>query len=217
MTDVDASLGAQNRGTPNRGAHDRRQRRLLIVLALMFFAPLGLAFYLYYGHGTWHPGGHVNAGELIQPARPLPSMALPLWGSGSTDPDFLKHKWTFLYVLTGPCAGHCRSRLYDTRQVRLALDRDMDRVQRVFIADPGCCDAQFVHEQHPDLITIRAGAAAAPLLALLPGQDGSSDAQAPRVYLIDPLGNLMMSYPGEAKAKGMLEDMKRLLRLSSIG
>jgi hypothetical protein len=212
MSEVDVSRDAQN-----RDAHDRRQRRLLIVLALIFFAPLGLAFYLYYGHGTWHPGGHVNAGELIQPARPLPSLALPLWGSGTTDPNFLKHKWTFLYVSAGPCAEACRSRLYDTRQVRLALDRDMDRVQRVFIADPACCDAQFVHGQHPDLITIRAGAAAAPLLTLLPGQGGSSDTHAPRVYLIDPLGNLMMSYPADAKAKGMLEDMKRLLRLSSIG
>jgi hypothetical protein len=219
---VDQGRDGQNRdtqdpGTQNRGAQDRRQRRLLIVLALIFFAPLGLAFYLYYGPGTWHPGGHVNAGELVQPARPLPLAALPLWGSGTTDPNFLKHKWTFLYVLTGPCAEHCRSRLYDTRQVRLALDRDMDRVQRVLIADPGCCDARFVREQHPDLITIRASATAAPLLALLPGQDTPSDAHAPRVYVIDPLGNLMMSYPADAKAKGMLEDMKRLLRLSSIG
>ncbi|MGB6307090.1 MAG: hypothetical protein WBF89_04790 [Steroidobacteraceae bacterium] len=211
----------------DRGAHDRRQRRLLIALALMFFAPLGLAFYLYYGHGTWHPGGHVNAGELIQPPRPLPSVALPLWGSGTTQPNFLQRKWTFLYVLDGPCTDACRSRLYDTRQVRLALDRDMGRVQRVFIADPGCCDAWFMHEQHPDLITIRAGAAAAPLLALLPELDPvaaagsgtvqSSGTQAPRLYLIDPLGNLMMSYAADTKARGILEDMKRLLRLSSIG
>jgi hypothetical protein len=197
----------------DRSAHDRRQRRLLIVLALMFFAPLGLAFYLYYGHGTWHPGGHVNAGDLIQPARPLPSGALPLWGSGTTQPNFLQRKWTFLYVISGPCTETCRSRLYDTRQVRLALDRDVDRVQRVLIADPDCCDAGFLREQHPDLITIRASAAAAPLLALLPGQGE----QAPRVYLIDPLGNLMMSYAAGAKARGMLDDMKRLLRLSSIG
>ena len=44
---------------------ERRQRRVLIGLALIFFAPLGLAFYLYYGHGTWHPGGRVNAGVLV--------------------------------------------------------------------------------------------------------------------------------------------------------
>jgi hypothetical protein len=208
-----------------RSAHDRRQRRLLIGLALLFFAPLGLAFYLYYGHGTWHPGGRVNAGVLIQPARPLPELALPLMASGSTRPGFLEGKWTFLYVITGPCAQACRTRLYDTRQVRLALDRDMDRVQRVMIADSGCCDPRFLHEQHPDLTVIRADAADAPLLALLPGLDDSrapggsvtATGAAPPVFLIDPLGNLMMSYAADAKAKGMLEDMKRLLRLSSIG
>jgi len=206
-------------GTPRmneRSAHDRRQRRLLIGLALMFFAPLAVAFYLYYGHGTWHPGGRVNAGELIDPPRPLPPLALPLLRSGSTDPNFLKGKWTFLYVGSGPCAEACQTHLYDTRQVRLALDRDMKRVQRVFIAGGDCCDERFLHEQHPDLTTIRLDSAGAPLLALLPG-GAAAALGAQRVYVIDPLGNLMMSYAADAKPKGMLEDMKRLLRLSSIG
>ena len=199
----------------NPGSQDRRHRRVLIGMALLFFAPLGLAFYLYYGP-AWHPGGRVNAGVLIEPARPLPALALPLQGSGNTDPDFLRGKWTLLFVESGPCAEACRARLYDTRQVRLALDRDMKRVQRAFIADGGCCDAEFLHEQHPDLIVIRASAAAAPLLALLPGESAGT-APAPRVYLVDPLGNLMMFYAGGVKPKGMLEDLKRLLRLSSIG
>jgi len=192
-----------------------RQRRMLIGLAMLFFAPLGLAFFLYYGHAGWLPGGRVNAGDLIDPARPLPSLTLPLFSPGNTDPNFLKGKWTFLYALDGACGQACRTRLYDTRQVRLALDRDMNRVQRVFIAAPECCDAQFLHGQHPDLIAIRAGTEAAPLLASLPGEGGAAGSA--RVYLIDPLGNLMMSYPAGIKAKGMLDDMKRLLRLSSIG
>jgi hypothetical protein len=205
------------------GVNHRRQRRMLIGLALIFFAPLGLAFFLYYGHAHWLPGGRVNAGDLVDPARPLPSLALPLWGSGDTDPNFLKGKWTFLYVVHGACGQQCRTRLYDTRQVRLTLDRDLNRVQRVIIADADCCDAQLLREQNPDLIAIRAGAEAAPLLALLPGADNSTAgdglrlAEPPRVYLIDPLGNLMMSYAAGVKSKGMLEDMKRLLRLSSIG
>ena len=70
------------------GARDRRQRRLLIGLALLFFAPLALAFYLYYGHGTWHPGGRVNSGDLVQPARPLPALALPLWERGQHRCEF---------------------------------------------------------------------------------------------------------------------------------
>ena len=55
---------------------------MLIGVALMFFAPLALSFYLYYGK-AWHPGGRVNAGELIEPARPLPALALPLAASAN--------------------------------------------------------------------------------------------------------------------------------------
>ena len=210
-------------GSGVRSANDRRQGRLLVGLALIFFGPLGVSFYLYYGHGSWHPGGRVNAGDLIVPPRPLPSLALPLQSSGETDSQFLRRKWTLLYVQQGPCAERCRTSLYETRQVRLALDRDMDRVQRVFIADGDCCDFQFLREQHPDLIAVRMNPAAAPLLALLPdrgpGNAGTvgGDAAAQPIYLIDPLGNLMMSYAPDAKPKGMLEDMKRLLRLSHIG
>jgi cytochrome oxidase Cu insertion factor (SCO1/SenC/PrrC family) len=197
-----------------RSAHDRRQRRILIGVALMFFAPLGLSFYLYYGK-DWHPGGRVNAGELIAPPRPLPSVALPLAGAGETNPQFLRGKWTFLYLQHGRCDDECRRHLYDTRQVRLALDREMNRVQRVFIGDSDCCDLQELKTAHPDLIAIRASPADEPLLALLPTVAGAVNSH--RVYLIDPLGNLMMFYAPAAKSKGMLDDMKRLLRLSSIG
>ena len=184
------------------------QRRLLIGLAVLFFAPLGLSFYLYYGHSSLQPGKHVNHGDLIEPPRPLPALALPLLESGMTDPQLLRQKWTLLYAGAGACGEACRIRLYDTRQVRTALDRDMTRVQRVFIAPEGCCDPQFLHDQHPDLITVRA-TGAAPLLALLPAAD--------RVYVVDPLGNLILSYAADAPPKGLLTDLKRLLKLSHIG
>jgi hypothetical protein len=214
-------------------AHDRRQRRILIGLALMFFAPLALSFYLYYGK-SWRPGGRVNAGELIAPPRPLPSLALPLAGTtatsgaagtlastgtststSETNPQFLKGKWTLLYVQHGRCDDECRRHLYDTRQVRLALDREMNRVQRVFIGDGDCCDFEELKAAHPDLIVIRAGPQDEPLLTLLPNREGAVNAH--RVYLIDPLGNAMMFYAPGVKSKGMLDDLKRLLRLSSIG
>jgi cytochrome oxidase Cu insertion factor (SCO1/SenC/PrrC family) len=206
-----------------RSAHDRRQRRILIVVGLIFFAPLGFSFYLYYGHGTWRPGGRVNSGELVHPARPLPGLALPLAtdasrpaGAGThTQPDFLHGKWTLLYLQRGNCDEQCRRHLYDTRQIRLALDREMNRVQRVFIGDADCCDMAALRKAHPDLIAIVAGPEDDALLALLPQPAAGGESH--RIYLIDPLGNLMMFYEPEGKPKGILEDMKRLLRLSSIG
>ena len=61
------------------------------------------------------------------------------------------------------------------RQVRLALDREMQRVQRVLLADDGCCDLAALHDAHPDLIVARRGAAAS-LTALLPEADSERGA-----------------------------------------
>jgi hypothetical protein len=101
--------------------------------------------------------------------------------------------------------------------VRIALDRDMDRVQRVFVAQGECCDLEFLRLQHPDLITVRETPEAAPLLAQLRLSPADNPATEDRLYLIDPLGNLMMFYAPDTKPKGMLEDLKRLLGLSHVG
>jgi cytochrome oxidase Cu insertion factor (SCO1/SenC/PrrC family) len=197
----------------------RRQRRVLIGIALLFFAPLGLAFLLYYGIG-WRPGGHLNHGELIQPPLPLPGLSLPkvertAAGEGVTQADFLKGKWTLLYFGPGNCPSACQADLYDTRQVRAALGKDAERVQRVFLAEGASGDVRLFDE-HPDLTTVRATEAAAPLVELLRRSQAGRAADG-RVYLIDPLGNLMMSYAADAAPKGMLEDLKRLLGLSHVG
>jgi hypothetical protein len=205
---------------PRPADQDRRNRRFLVALALIFFLPLAVSFYMYYGPVGWRPASHVNRGDLIDPARPLPEVSLPVAAHDAdhpSKPDFLKGKWTLLYVGAGNCSAACRTDLYNTRQIRIALNRDMDRVQRVFIAEGDCCDWPYLDAEQPDLLTVRATSAAAPLLALLPTIDGAAALQAERVYLIDPLGNLMMSYAPTARPKGMLEDLKRLLGLSHVG
>lgn len=183
---------------------------MLLFLAALFLAPLAISFVMYYGHAGLQPVKRVNRGELLDPVRPLPPMSLTLAGAGRTPPDFLRHRWTVLFVGEGDCDARCRSALYDTRQVRLALDRDMERLQRVFVATGNCCALELLKRDHPDLLVIRADAAAAPLLAQLQAAPGS-------VYVIDPLSNLIMSYAPVAPAKDLLEDLKRLLKLSQIG
>jgi hypothetical protein len=103
------------------------------------------------------------------------------------------------------------------RQVRLALDRDQTRVQRVFLAAEPCCDAEFLRREHAGLIVLRATGAAQDIVAALPRSIGMAPQAAHRIYLIDPLGNLVLSYSPPTFGKGLLEDTKRLLKLSSIG
>jgi len=196
----------------------RRGRRQLLALAALFFVPLAVAFWMYYGPTGWRPAGDASKGDLIDPARPLPEIALPTMDGGTTAPAFLRGKWTMLYVGDGLCDDRCRKALYLTRQSRIALNKDMDRVQRVFLVTDRCCDRAFLAAEHPDLVVARVeDAASAALLGPFPVYGGVPLAAAGRIYLVDPLGNLLMSYAATAPDKALLTDLKKLLRLSHIG
>jgi hypothetical protein len=196
----------------------RRGRRQLLLLAALFFVPLAIAFWMYYGPSGWRPSGDASKGDLIDPARPLAAMALTTADGTQTQPDFLRGKWSLVYVGDGLCDDRCRKALYLTRQSRIALNKDMDRVQRVFLVTGRCCDRGFLAEEHPDLVVARVDDdAAAALLEPFPTYGGVPLADAGRIFIVDPLGNLLMSYAATAPDKALLTDMKKLLRLSHIG
>jgi len=196
----------------------RSGRRRLLALAALFFVPLAVAFWMYYAPGGWRPSGDASRGDLIDPARPLPELAVATMDGPPTGAAFLRGRWTMLYVGDGLCDDRCRKALYLTRQTRIALNKDMDRVQRVFLVTDRCCDRAFLAQEHSDLVVARVDdAASARLLEPFPTYDGVSVAAAGRIYLVDPLGNLLMSYAPAAPEKALLTDVKKLLRLSHIG
>jgi hypothetical protein len=200
-----------NVNTPVR----RRSRTQVWILLAVFFVPLALAFLLYYGTGGWRPPGSTNHGELISPPRPLPSVTLPTPGGAPLAPETWHGKWTLLYAGDGRCDGRCRAALVLMRQTRLALNADMTRVQRIFLATGNCCDRAYLDAEHPDLaVALADNDAGAQLLAAFPDRP-EADAS---IYVIDPLGNLMMRHvPEPPPAKGLLEDLRQLLKLSHIG
>jgi cytochrome oxidase Cu insertion factor (SCO1/SenC/PrrC family) len=204
--------------SPTASRDVRRGRRKLLALAALYFVPLAVAFWMYYGPAEWRPAGDSSKGDLIDPARPLAAIALPTAQGQPTDALFLRGKWTMLYVGDGLCDKRCRSALYLMRQSRIALNKDMDRVQRVFLVTGRCCDRAFLAAEHPDLVVaLVEDAASAALLEPFPPYDGVPVAAAGRIYLVDPLGNLLMSYAPNAPDKALLTDLKKLLRLSHIG
>lgn len=201
--------------TPPNPSRGRRQ--LLLILA-MFFLPLALAFVLYYGFSDWRPSGRTNKGDLIHPARPLPQSALLTPDDQQLDEGLFKGKWALVYIGNGQCDARCREALTLMRQTRLALNDDASRVKRVFLATADCCDLEYLKREHEGLITARAEEEGdRPLLDTFPSYGGVPVATAGRIYIVDPLGNLMMSYAPSAPQKALLEDMKKLLKLSHIG
>jgi cytochrome oxidase Cu insertion factor (SCO1/SenC/PrrC family) len=191
----------------------RHPKRMLVLLALLFFTPLLLSFVLYYGSG-WRPAGRTNHGVLIEPARTLPRVALPqLESEALAAADVLSGKWSLVYLGRGDCDTDCRDTLYYMRQTHLGLGKLMPRLQRVFLVNANCCDREYLAREQPGLITLNAdGAAGAALLAQFPlGRRAST------IFIVDPRGNLMMRYDAHEDPKGLRDDLKKLLDLSHIG
>lgn len=178
---------------------NRRGLGMVIGLAALFFVPLFLAFALYYG-GGWRPAQRTNHGMLL--ARPIPIEA-----------PWRDAKWTLVQVADGACNEACSASLHYTRQTWLSLAKELDRVQRVLIAPADCCAPEWLAQQHPGLIRLDpADPATRRLLDALPA--GVPDRT---IWLVDPLGNLIMSFDTRDNPKGMLDDLKNLLRLSHVG
>ena len=190
----------------------RSGRRQLLLVASLFFVPLAAAAFLYFYSG-WRPAVGVQHGELIDPPRQLPAIALGLPDSGTTAAGVLRGRWFLVHVVTESCNERCFAVLAELRQLRLALDKDAPRVQRVLLHDGRCCDTGLPAAE-PDLLVLGAtGSDGEAFRALFPpAADGSNG-----IYIVDPHGNLMMSYPATGAARGLLKDLERLLRLSSIG
>jgi cytochrome oxidase Cu insertion factor (SCO1/SenC/PrrC family) len=200
-------------GTPVNTANLRKRNlRTIGLLAAVFFLPLIASFYMYYG-GAWRPAASTAHGELYQPARPLPKVDLRGATGEFAPANVLSEKWSLIYVGGGACNQVCRDALYFMRQTRLSLNNEMTRVSRIFLATSQCCDREFLEREHPGLVSLDAsGPEAADLIATFPEQDREHS-----LYIVDPLGNLVMRYDTRDTPKGLLSDLKKLLKLSHIG
>lgn len=192
-----------------------RSRKQVWILVGVFFSPLLLAFLLYYGVGL-RPSGSTNHGDLITPPVTLAEVELPGTADQSLPANTLRGRWTMVFIGDGACDTRCREALTLMRQTRLALGDDMPRVQRLFLISGNCCDRPYLETEQVGLLLGRIdNPAGKTLLETFP--EGADAPQHGRIYLVDPLGNLMMSYAPDAPQKGLLEDLKKLLKLSHIG
>lgn len=184
--------------------------RLLAILAVCA-SPLIGSYLTYY---VIKPGGRTNYGDILDPRKyPMPALGTTaLDGSPATLDDY-KGKWIMLQVDAGACAAPCQTKLRDMRQLRLTQGKERERVERVWmITDMQPLDTTLMREYDGTrLLRVKPDA----LLKWLPLEDGTKLSD--HIYVIDPLGNLMMRFPKDADPNLIKKDLGKLLRASSIG
>jgi cytochrome oxidase Cu insertion factor (SCO1/SenC/PrrC family) len=190
-----------------------RQRIYLIIIITLFVVPLALAWFLV---GRWQPQHTTNHGELLNPAQPVSHFSATRPDGEALTVDFLNAHWTLLYIGDADCDQRCRTGLYDIRQVRLALGKDMMRAQTLWLmpAEPGGDTLQWLSREH---IELTVGVADAQTLDFFARQFADAAAAGGWIYLIDPLGNLFMRYSTDSDPKGILDDLRHLFKISKIG
>ncbi len=192
-------------------ASQRRGRRRFLLIALLFFVPVAGALLVYYFSG-WRPAAGAH-GELVTPPRPLAVSGLMLPDGRPAPEDFFQGKWSLVHDAGAGCGDGTRALLDELARVRLALNKDAERVQRVLLYQGSCGSVQRLSRDADLVVLVAVGPPGKAFLAQFPPALGPGHG----IYIVDPHGNLMMAYPAAGSARGLLKDLERLLRLSNIG
>jgi cytochrome oxidase Cu insertion factor (SCO1/SenC/PrrC family) len=186
-------------------------------LWLIFLTPVVAAWWVFYGGESWRALGTVNQGELVQPARPLQLTGLTDIDGHPLPADVLKDKWYLVYLGDSRCAEPCQRHLYTVRQVRLAQNQNAYRVATAYLVTDGQrpLDHAPLAEAHPDLRILRVADRAAVLDQFRVGTEADAETEG-RLFMVDPLGNLMMRYGQGDEHEAVMKDLKRILNVSPL-
>lgn len=174
-------------------------------------APLVASYFTYY---VLKPAARNNYGALIDPrSYPIPRLASTTLDGRPEGLGAYRGKWIMLKVGGGACPDACRKQLFTMRQERLMQGKEMDRIERVWlITDNEPIDTMLIRE-YDGMHMLHADAQA--VARWLPAESGTTAGD--HIYLIDPLGNLMMRFPAEPDTRKMYKDIAKLLKASAIG
>jgi cytochrome oxidase Cu insertion factor (SCO1/SenC/PrrC family) len=193
----------------------RRGRAQLILIAMLFAAPVVTAWVAWNFAVSGGVDATTNAGQLVNPVRPLQPVNLKGFSGEDLGDRLLTGRWSYVLLSTSGCNQQCAEKLYLTRQVRTGVNKDMQRVQRLLVLRETPADIAALRAAHPDLKLAIVDEGTWQAFA---GQFGGEVAAEQGVFfMVDPLGNLMMRYDDKVEPKGVLKDLRKLLKVSQVG
>lgn len=206
MNQADSTL---TQGASTSRKHQGRWKLFAVILVCA--SPLIASYLSYY---VIKPGGRTNYGAFIDPrAHPIPALDGRALDGKPLELAAFEGKWIMLQVDAGNCDKACREKMYAMRQLRLTQGREMTRVERVWlVTDNQSVDPQLLRE-YDGTAVIRANANS--VAKWLPVDTGGNVTN--HLYMIDPLGNLMMRFPENPDLNKVKKDLTKLLKASRIG
>jgi len=174
----------------------RKNRSQLMLIFAITFISLGASYLLFYmvrDSGVW---GTTNNGVFIDP--PVNIHNLELTVDGLPLPE--RGKWWLFINAGASCDEACEHALQQLRALHILLNKEATRVDRALVTDGSFSITEYL-TTYPGLVHV-----VAPEIGLEQG-----------IFIVDPLGNLVFFYPMEDAGKPVLDDLKRLLKLSQIG
>lgn len=195
-------------------------QRNLLLLAAIFIVPMILAYVLVNNMHNFSDFETKNHGELFNPARPIKDVALVKIDGQEFKISDLRSKWVMVYVGSANCDIKCSGNLYKMRQSRLAQGGELKRIKRLYISIDGkpANSLQSVLSEHQGLEVVYGSDKQ--VQQVLEQFDLTRQAVADEtvgMFIVDPLGNLVMRYQTGFEAKGLVKDLSHLLKASYIG
>jgi hypothetical protein len=196
--------------TTTQRAPSRGRWKLFAVLAVCA-APLAASYFTYF---VVKPTSRNNYGELIDPRNyPIPPLASTTLDGRPEALEKYKGKWIMLKVGGGSCPQACQEQLFTMRQERLMTGKERDRIERVWlVTDRTPIDTMLIRKYDGTHMLYADPKAVSKWLPVPAGTTVDD-----HIYLIDPLGNLMMRFPTDPDPRKMYKDISKLLKASAIG
>ena len=175
-------------------------RKEFWLLLAMFILPIALGTLFFYANPNYFSESTVNYGELIRPVIATEENDIEIDGGAS-----LQGIWTMVYV-SSHCDDVCENAVADMKTIRTLMNDDMRRIQRMIIIEDN--SAPTISDES----LIKARATSKKLT------EGLKKYTENAIYLIDPIGNIMLYYePQNIDIRLVIKDLKRLFKYSRIG
>ena len=183
-------------------------------VVIAFVAPVVAAYGLFFLGIS--PPGFSNKGELLDPIIDVESFALT---DDANQPmsreDITVHKWHMIMFAGASCDQACSEMLYNLRQINVAAGKNAYRLRRLVVhLDPPDEEfQQLIAQEYPD--ARQAYANSSTIEAALQGVGPAFKSN--EVYIMDPLGNIMLRFTRDQSYKDLLHDLNKMFKVSQIG